>query len=92
MRAILDSGKSLPYPDGLIINGGNSAVFTVDQGIHKFQSICSHPVQIITSVSAIVCTIFSILQNFMRLYKIVQLIYLIVCREDIPITDIECGD
>lgn len=79
LRAILDSGKTLPYPDGLIINGGNSAVFTVDQG-----SAVRH--------SLFVCTIFSILQNFMLLYKIVQLIYLIVCREDIPITDIECGD
>ncbi|XP_058734881.1 L-ascorbate oxidase homolog [Vicia villosa] len=32
LKAILDSGKDLPFPDGLIINGGNSAVFTVDQG------------------------------------------------------------
>ena len=35
LRAILDSGSDLPFPDGLIINGrgSNAYTFTVDQGI-----------------------------------------------------------
>ncbi|KAK2379970.1 L-ascorbate oxidase protein [Trifolium repens] len=34
LRAILDSGSDLPFPDGLIINGhgSNAYTFTVDQG------------------------------------------------------------
>jgi hypothetical protein len=35
LRAILDNGSDLPFPDGLIINGhgSNAYTFTVDQGI-----------------------------------------------------------
>lgn len=34
LKAILDSGHDLPFPDGLLINGrgANGYTFTVDQG------------------------------------------------------------
>ncbi|KAK4710359.1 hypothetical protein R3W88_004872 [Solanum pinnatisectum] len=32
LRQILDSGKSLPFPDGLLINGQKQSTFTGDQG------------------------------------------------------------
>lgn len=37
LRAILDSGSDLPFPDGLIINGrgSNANTFPVDQGIEQ---------------------------------------------------------
>jgi len=37
LRAILDGGSDLPFPDGIIINGrgSNAYTFTVDQGIKK---------------------------------------------------------
>jgi len=37
LRAILDGGSDLPFPDGLIINGrgSNAYTFTVDQGIQE---------------------------------------------------------
>ena len=39
LRATLDSGHDLPFPDGLIINGrgSNGYTFTVDQGT-RFRS------------------------------------------------------
>lgn len=41
LRAILDGGSDLPFPDGIIINGrgSNAYTFTVDQGIQKLQAI-----------------------------------------------------
>ena len=35
LKAILDNGNDLPFPDGLLINGrgSNGYTFTVDQGI-----------------------------------------------------------
>lgn len=67
LKAILDSGKDLPFPDGLIINGGNSAVFTVDQGIHKFHSIRLHKLKIIISP-----TLMFLLQT--ALLRLIQMI------------------
>lgn len=34
LKAILDGGKDLPFPDGLLVNGrgSNGYTFTVDQG------------------------------------------------------------
>lgn len=42
LRAILDGGSDLPFPDGIIINGrgSNAYAFTVDQGIVQLQALC----------------------------------------------------
>lgn len=39
LKAILDGGNNLPFPDGLIINGrgSNGNTFTVDQGSYSIQ-------------------------------------------------------
>jgi len=36
LRAILDGGSKLPFPDGILINGrgSNGASFNVEQGMH----------------------------------------------------------
>jgi hypothetical protein len=43
LKAILDNGSDLPFPDGLIINGrgSNAYTFNVDQGtLQKLQPFC----------------------------------------------------
>lgn len=37
LKAILDGGNDLPFPDGLLVNGrgSNGLTFTVDQGDHN---------------------------------------------------------
>lgn len=41
LKAVLDNGSDLPFPDGLIINGHGSNAFTfnVDQGTLQFTKL-----------------------------------------------------
>lgn len=80
LRQTLDSGKSLPFPDGVLINGQGHTTFSGDQGciLHLAKHFCDSLKNKVHSINT-------------SLPTIVPFFFFFASRKNLHVQDIKCG-